>query len=80
MAPPVDWRIMSKKIFANIATDRYKKLIETLSDLETCDRQRMSQSGKTMMDKVWELLGQPTFDEVQAMGEAQMKEQDGKSQ
>lgn len=70
---------MSKNIFANIATDRFKNLIQTLSELEHIDRQRMSEDGKLMMNKVWELLGQPTFDEVEAMTEAQLKEQSGKS-
>ena len=67
---------MSNKIFANIATDRFKDLVQTLSELENLDRQRMSEDGKKTMDKVWELLGQPTFDEVQAMTEAQLKKED----
>ena len=66
---------MSKNIFANIATDRFKDLVQTLSKLENLDRQRMSKDGKEIMDKVWELLGQPTFDEVQAMTEAQLKKE-----
>tara|TARA_R110000744_G_scaffold243446_4_gene360332 strand:+ start:7782 stop:7994 length:213 start_codon:yes stop_codon:yes gene_type:complete len=70
---------MSKNIFANIATDRFKNLIQTLSELEHLDRQRMSEDGKLMMNKVWELLDQPTFDEVEAMTEAQLKEENGKS-
>ena len=70
---------MGKNIFANIATDRFKNLIQTLSQLEHLDRQRMSEDGKLMMNKVWELLGQPTFDEVKAMTEAQLKEESGKS-
>jgi hypothetical protein len=66
---------MSNKIFANIATDRFKDLVQTLSELENLDRQRMSKDGKEIMDKVWELLGQPTFNEVQAMTEAQLKKE-----
>lgn len=54
---------MSNKIFPNIATDRFKKLVEYLSDLENLERQRMSSSGKEYLDKVWELLGLPTYDE-----------------
>jgi len=60
------------KIFANIATDRFKDLISNLSQLEIVDRQRMSSDGKKYMDRIWKLLGQPTYDEVQAKVETDL--------
>ena len=54
---------MSNKIFANIATDRFKKLVGYLSDLENLERQKMSSSGKEYLDRIWKLLGLPTYDE-----------------
>ena len=53
-----------KKINLNTATDRTKKLIEYLADLEHVDRQRMSSDGKYYMDKRWELLGLPIYNEI----------------
>jgi len=48
----------------NTATDRTKKLVELLASLEACDRDRMSSDGKYCMDKIWELLGLPTYDNL----------------
>ena len=53
-----------KKVTLNIATDKTKKLIGYLADLEASDRDRMSSSGREYMDKVWELLGLPTYDKL----------------
>ena len=53
-----------KEVKLNTATDRTKKLISYLSDLEACDRDRMSSDGKYYMDKIWELLGLPTYDNL----------------
>tara|TARA_R100001463_G_scaffold50443_1_gene100666 strand:+ start:280 stop:531 length:252 start_codon:yes stop_codon:yes gene_type:complete len=53
-----------KKVTLNIATDKTKKLIQNLSDLEHVDRQRMSSDGKYYLDEIWKLLGLPTFSEL----------------
>jgi len=53
-----------KKVTLNIATDKTKKLIQNLSDLEHVDRQRMSSDGKHYLDEIWKLLGLPTFSEL----------------
>ena len=53
-----------KKVTLNIATDKTKKLIQNLSDLEHVDRQRMSSDGKYYLDEIWKLLGLPTFNEI----------------
>lgn len=58
---------MTTKVFSNIATDRTRTLIQLLSELEIVDRQRMSSDGKLYLDRIWKLLGQPTYDEVQKM-------------
>lgn len=56
-----------KKISLNIASNKTKKLIQHLSDLEIVDRQRMSSDGKYYLDEIWKLLGLPTYHEVEAM-------------
>lgn len=53
-----------KKVSLNIATNKTKKLIELLSDLEHVDRQRMSSDGKYYLDEIWKLLGLPTYHEI----------------
>jgi hypothetical protein len=53
-----------KKVKLNTATDRTRRLISYLNDLEACDRDRMSSDGKYCMDKIWKLLGLPTHDEL----------------
>tara|TARA_R110000824_G_scaffold247519_1_gene436576 strand:- start:138 stop:350 length:213 start_codon:yes stop_codon:yes gene_type:complete len=53
------------KLYANMATARFKDLIKALSDLEHVDRQRMSSSGKKYLDDIWQLLSQPTYTEIQ---------------
>ncbi len=58
---------MTTKVFSNIATDRTRTLIQLLSELEIVDRQRMSSDGKLYLDRIWKLLGQPTYSEVQKM-------------
>lgn len=56
-----------KKISLNIATNKTKKLIQHLSDLEHVDRQRMSSDGKYYLDQIWTLLGLPTFQQMQTL-------------
>ena len=53
-----------KKITLNIASNKTQVLIGHLSDLEDCDRDRMSSDGIEYMDKIWKLLGLPTYDEL----------------
>ena len=60
------------KIISNIQSDMTKKLIGYLADLEIVDRDRMSSDGKEYMDKIWKLLGQPSYDELRAAQEAAM--------
>jgi len=55
-----------KKVKLNVASDRTKKLIEYLAELEVCDRDRMSSSGREYMDKIWQLLNLPTYDQIQS--------------
>lgn len=59
-----------KKVTLNIANDRTKELIMLLSDLEACDRDRLSTDGKRYFDSIWKLLGQPTYEEIQANKES----------
>ena len=63
-----------KKITLNIASNKTQELIGHLSDLEACDRDRMSSDGKFYMDKIWKLLGLPTHDELPTHMEKTMKE------
>ena len=53
-----------KKVTLNTATDRTRRLISYLNDLECSDRDRMSNDGKNCMDRIWKLLGLPTYDEL----------------
>ena len=53
-----------KKLTLNIASSKTQELIGHLSDLEACDRDRMSSDGREYMDKIWKLLGLPTHDEL----------------
>ena len=55
-----------KKPKANIQSKMTQELIMLLTDLENCDRQRMSSSGKHYLDGIWKLLGQPTYAEIEA--------------
>jgi hypothetical protein len=55
-----------KKPKANIQSQMTQKLIHLLSELEITDRQRMSSDGKEYLDRIWKLLGQPTYAEIQA--------------
>ena len=55
-----------KKPKANIQSQMTQKLIHLLSELEITDRQRMSSNGKESLDSIWKLLGQPTYEEIQA--------------
>ncbi len=57
---------MNNKIYTNIASDRFKKLIKLLSQIENTDRQRMSVSSQNWLDDIWKLLEQPTYDEMQS--------------
>lgn len=54
---------------ANIESPMTQNLISLLSDLENCDRQRMSSSGKEYLDRIWTLLGLPTYDKMTEMNE-----------
>lgn len=53
-----------KKVTLNIASDKTKKLIENLADLEHVDRQRMSSDGKHYLDEIWKLLGLPKYNDL----------------
>jgi hypothetical protein len=55
-----------KKVTLNVTTDRTEELIMLLSDLEACDRDRLSTDGKRYLDGIWRLLGQPTYGEIEA--------------
>ena len=57
---------MNNKIYTNIASDRYKKLVKLLSQIENVDRQRMSVDGQNWLDDIWRLLELPTYDKWQA--------------
>ena len=57
---------MNNKIYTNIASDMFKKLIKLLSQIENTDRQRMSVSSQNWLDDIWRLLEQPTYDEMQS--------------
>ena len=63
-----------KKITLNIASNKTQELIGHLSDLEACDRDRMSSDGKEYMDKIWKLLGLPTYDELPTRTNKTMEE------
>ena len=54
-----------EKIALNIQTDLTQKLLKLLGELESVDRDRMSNDGHLIMDKIWKLLGQPTYDQNQ---------------
>ena len=58
-----------KKPKANIQSQMTQRLIHLLSNLENCDRQRMSSSGKHYLDEIWKLLGQPTYSQVKKYNE-----------
>ena len=54
---------MSNKLYANMATDKYQKLVKLLGQIENVDRQRMSNSSQIWLDEIWLLLGLPTYEE-----------------
>tara|TARA_R100001594_G_C3995492_1_gene253397 strand:- start:581 stop:808 length:228 start_codon:yes stop_codon:yes gene_type:complete len=54
-----------KKVKLNTATDRTKRLVGLLSDLERLERDRVSNDGRKLFDSIWELLGMPTYDQIQ---------------
>jgi hypothetical protein len=56
-----------KKQKANIESPMTQKLVSLLTDLENCDRQRMSSSGKEYLDLIWTLLGLPTYHQILKM-------------
>lgn len=58
-----------KKQKANIESPMTQNLINLLSELEASDRQRMSSSGKEYLDRIWTLLGLPTYDNMIKMNE-----------
>jgi len=58
-----------KKQKANHESPMTQNLISLLSDLENCDRQRMSSSGKHYLDEIWKLLGLPAYDDMIKMSE-----------
>ena len=53
-----------EKVTLNTATDRTKKLVGLLADLERLERDRISKNGKKLFDSIWELLGMPTYDQI----------------
>mgnify|MGYP003131018909 FL=1 len=63
-----------KKLTLNIASNKTKELIGYLSDLEASDRDRMTSSGKEYMDKIWKLLGLPTYNELPTHMDKTMEE------
>ena len=54
-----------KKVTLNTATDRTKRLVELLGNLERLERDRISNDGKKLFDSIWQLLGLPTYDEIE---------------
>ena len=70
---------MNNKIYTNIASDRFKKLIKLLSQIENTDRQRMSVSSQNWLDDIWRLLEQPTYDEMQSHINKKMKRKKNES-
>tara|TARA_B100000902_G_C27285461_1_gene904162 strand:+ start:113 stop:343 length:231 start_codon:yes stop_codon:yes gene_type:complete len=54
-----------KKVTLNTATDRTKRLVELLGNLEKLERDRISNDGKNLFDSIWQLLGLPTYDEIE---------------
>ena len=53
-----------KKVTLNTATDRTKRLVELIATLENLERDRISTDGRQLFDKIWKLLGMPTYDEI----------------
>jgi len=58
-----------KKVTLNTATDKTKRLIELLTELESNDYSRISDNGKRNMDQIWKLLGMPTNAELKMNSE-----------
>lgn len=49
----------------NTASDYTKKLIDLLVQIEGLERDRMSNDGKILFDKIWTHLRLPTYDQIQ---------------
>tara|TARA_R100001082_G_scaffold96863_1_gene64545 strand:- start:2735 stop:2953 length:219 start_codon:yes stop_codon:yes gene_type:complete len=49
----------------NTASDYTKKLIDLLVQLEGLERDKMSNDGKMLFDKIWTHLRLPTYDQIQ---------------
>ena len=65
-----------KEIKPNYASDRMKKLIKYLQQLENVDYQRMSKDGRYYLDKIWSLLKLPTNKEMLAALDAKNKQEE----
>jgi|TARA_R100001082_G_scaffold31612_1_gene16197 hypothetical protein len=62
-----------QKIGLNIQTKLTQELLKLLSELEEVDRDRMSNDGQLILDKIWKLLGQPTYEQNQKILEQKSK-------
>tara|TARA_R100000781_G_scaffold42557_2_gene29225 strand:- start:646 stop:837 length:192 start_codon:yes stop_codon:yes gene_type:complete len=62
-----------QKIGLNIQTKLTQELLKLLSELEEVDRDRMSNDGQLIFDKIWKLLGQPTYEQNQKILEQKSK-------
>jgi len=63
-----------QKIGLNIQSELTQQLLKLLGELEQIDRQRMSNDGQLILDDIWKLLGQPTFEQNQEIIEQNKKE------
>lgn len=63
-----------QKIGLNIQTELTQQLLKLLGELETVDRDRMSNDGQIIFDKIWKLLGQPTYEQNQKIIEQNKKD------
>jgi|TARA_Y100000015_G_C2376858_1_gene82955 hypothetical protein len=62
-----------QKIGLNIQTELTQQLLKLLGELETVDRDRMSNDGQLIFDNIWKLLGQPTYEQNQKIIEENKK-------
>jgi len=62
-----------QKIGLNIQTELTQQLLKLLGELETVDRDRMSNDSQLIFDNIWKLLGQPTYEQNQKIIEENKK-------
>jgi len=62
-----------QKIGLNIQSELTQQLLKMLGELETVDRDRMSNDGQIIFDNIWKLLGQPTYEQNQKIIEENKK-------